>query len=438
MQENKLLAIKNQPRFGGIFEDGKGFDHRIHLTSDQFLNDTHDFEINESAVSEFEEKVSSYLNSPYVIATNSGTSAMHVALILAAKKVFGADGLKGQKVFCSDLCPIEQAMPILYEQGEPVFIDVTDYDFNMDPECLEIAFETYPDTKIVVTNHLYGFPGQVEKIKEICGEHGAILIENASESFGASVEGEQTGTIGDIGVLDFGRGKIISAESGGAVVVGDKEEYDFAKQLINMPMRNYPWQQCPGTGYDYSMNKITAVMLLRRLPHIDEVIDRQKRIYELYQENLNDDLFYLIEARESADPNYWVSVAMCDSPIEAEETRTEDGYSYEDIHGTTSPMEIVDALEAFNAEAAPIYMPMSLQPAFKDCELITLDGLADKPDAYGEDGRLFISENSIDAFKRCVCLPSDISMTEEEQMKVIEIINACFNKSTLDRKVFVL
>ena len=435
MQENRLQSIRKQPRFNGIFEKTEGFARRIELTSHMPLKA---IEVRQDglAVSELESGLASFINKPFVIATNSGTSAIHLALKLVAHKIYGTEDLSGKRVFCSDLCPVEQAMPILYENGIPTFIDVTDYDFGMDPECLVTAFETYPDTKIVIMNHVYGFPGKILEVKKICEEHGAILIENASESLGATVDGKQTGSIGDIGILDFAKDRIITGGCGGALILSDEADDVFVRKMANMALRDLKWNHCDGIGYDYSMNDVTAAIILEQLSHLDEIIDKKKRIYEFYKKNLNEDLTYLIEADEKNVPNYWMPVIMCDSSIEAGETRTADGYSYEDIHGTTSPMEIVDALDAFGAEVAPVYMPMSLQPVFENGELIGADGVIDVPKAYADDNRMFRDECSGDAFKRSVCLPADLSMTEAEQDKIIDIIHSCFDKTSIDRAAF--
>ena len=102
--------------------------------------------------------------------------------------------------------------PVAYEGGEAVFID-TEYDtWNMDPLALEKAFEIYPDVKMVVIAHLYGTPGKVDEIRKICDDHGALIVEDAAESFGATYKGKQTGIFGDLGVISFNGNKIISGQ----------------------------------------------------------------------------------------------------------------------------------------------------------------------------------------------------------------------------------
>lgn len=439
MQEEQARKIKSQPRFSGIFENGEGFGRRIKLTSHDFSkvdtfvkkvlsDDSPDY------VTKLENRIATYIGVPYAVATSSGTSAMHIALKLAAKMVYGSEDLEGKKVFCSDLCPIEQAMPILYENGEPVFIDVTEDDYCMDPECLAKAFALHPETRIVIMNHLYGFAVDMKSVKEVCHYHKAILIENASESFGSKVDGQFAGSFGDIAVLDFDGDKIVSGQSGGIVLVNNTDDADYARKLVNMSKRNLPWTYADTIGFDYCMSNISAAMVIGQFDHIDEIIARKKEIYENYQDNICEDFIYTLYPTEEAEPNYWMPVMMCDSLLEAAETRTESGYSYTDEHGTSSPMEIVDALEAFGAEASPIYTAMSLQPVFEGREYITFYENLKVTSTHEENNSLFVEGISRDASKKCLCLPSDLSMTEDEQAKVVDIVHSCFNKISIDRE----
>lgn len=123
---------------------------------------------------------------------------------------FGAGGsLYGKRVFCTDLTFGATVNPILYEGGEPVFIDSEYETWNMDPRALEKAFEIYPDVKLAVMTHLYGTPGKIDEIKEVCSEHGAMLIEDAAESLGAMYKGRQTGTFTDFGIVSYNGNKSV-------------------------------------------------------------------------------------------------------------------------------------------------------------------------------------------------------------------------------------
>lgn len=440
MLNEKTESIIHQPRFNGIFEDGGRFERKIKLTECFDINnvafllkESLDNNAGGSFITELEKEIASYIGVPYGVATNSGESAMHLAIKLAAGKTYGTDGLNGKRVFCSDLCQVEMAMPILHEGGIPTFIDVGDYDFNMDPECLEKAFAFYPDTKIVIANHIYGYPAEIEKIKDICHGHGAILIEDASESFGSKIDGRCTGSFGDFAVLDFGKDKLLHADNGGMVITKEYDDTLQIRKLLGENSASLPWQWRECETYSYKMSEMSAAILLPQIKEIDDLILRKREIYECYAENLNEDLIYPISFHENAEPNYWKVPVMCDSAIEAREERTRDGYSYEDIHGTTSPMEIVDALNSFGAEATPAYMAMSMQDVFKGSELITTDGIEPYLNPYEEDKRFFRSEVGRDVSRGAVCLPTDISINEEEQQKIVDVVHSCFDKRDISR-----
>ncbi len=118
---------------------------------------------------------------------------------------------------------------------------------------------------------------------------------------------------------------------------------------------------------------------------------------------------------------------MCDSSLEPVEIRTDSGYSYQNHHGTTSPMEIVDVMSGFGAEALPIYTPMSLQPLFRGCNLMTLDGIKTITGNIDDSDSMF-RPMSREAWLKGVCLPGNPNMTEDEICKCAEVVRACFNE----------
>ena len=152
----------------------------------------------------------------YAVALSAGTAALHMAVKLAGVK-------PGDKVFCSDMTFDATVNPVVYEGGIPIFID-TEYDtWNMDPVALEKAFEMYPEVKVVVTAHLYGTPGKVDEIKDICKKHGAVIVEDAAESLGATYKGVQTGTFGNYNCISFNGNKIITGSAGGMLLTAAKD-----------------------------------------------------------------------------------------------------------------------------------------------------------------------------------------------------------------------
>ena len=144
----------------------------------------------------------------YAVALSCCTAALHLCVKFAGEKLYGKPAishgaLEGRRVFCSDMTFDATLNPVVYEGGIPVFIDTEAESWNMDPVALEKAFELYPDVKLVVCAELYGFPGRMDLIKEICEKHGALLIEDAAEAMGATLHGRQCGSFGDYSAISY-------------------------------------------------------------------------------------------------------------------------------------------------------------------------------------------------------------------------------------------
>lgn len=156
--------------------------------------------------------------------------------------------------------------PVTYEGGIPVFID-TEYDtWNMDPVALEKAFELYPEVKVVVVAHLYGTPGKIDEIKAICDKHGAIIIEDAAESLGATYKGKETGTFGNYNVISFNGNKIITGSSGGMLLTDDLEAANKVRKWSTQSRENAAWYQHEETGYNYRMSNVIAGVVRGQIP----------------------------------------------------------------------------------------------------------------------------------------------------------------------------
>ena len=167
-------------------------------------------------INEVERLSSEYVGTKHAVALSSGTAALHMAVKLAAERLYGQSvagegALKGRQVFCSDMTFAATVNPVVYEGGIPVFIDTEYESWNMDPDALEKAFEIYPEVKLIVVVHLYGTPANIERIRAIANKHGALIIEDAAESLGATYKGKQTGTFGDYAIISFKEHKKITA-----------------------------------------------------------------------------------------------------------------------------------------------------------------------------------------------------------------------------------
>ena len=372
------------------------------------------------------EKISAKkVGSKFAVALATGTSALHLAMKIAGVK-------KGDKVFSSDVTFSATVNPVLYEGGEPIFID-TEYDtWNMDPKALEKAFEIYPSVKVIVVVHLYGTPCKMDEIKEIADKHGAVIIEDAAESFGATYKGKQTGTLGKVGCISFNGNKIITGTSGGMLFTDDLETANKVRKWSTQSRENAPWYQHEEVGYNYRMSNFIAGVVRGQLNYLDEHIKLKKEIYERYKEGLKDLPVKMNPYDEvNSEPNFWLSCLIIDKDAMAKQVRGENDYLYIEEKGKTCPQEILDKLAKYNAEGRPIWKPMHMQPIFRMNPFVTRfgDGRA-KTNAYikggavGEDGKPL--DIGMDIFTRGLCLPSDVKMTKEEQDNVIKIIRSCF------------
>ncbi|HEL1969399.1 TPA: aminotransferase class I/II-fold pyridoxal phosphate-dependent enzyme [Streptococcus suis] len=371
-----------------------------------------------SNINALEEMIKEYTKSEQVVALSSGTSALHLAMKLA--------GIKGgDYVFCSDVTFSATANPITYEGGIPVFIDSEYETWNMDPEALEKAFEIYPDVKVVVLVHLYGVPAKIDEIRAICDRHGAVLIEDAAESLGATYKGKQTGTFGQHSVISFNGNKIITGSSGGALLTSDLQAANKVRKWSTQAGEQATWYQHEEIGYNYRMSNVIAGVVRGQMPYLDEHITQKKAIYERYQDGLKD-LPIKMNPFDSTNsvPNYWLSCLTINTEAMAKQVRSDSDVLYTSEKGKTTPSEILDALNAINAEGRPIWKPMHSQPIFRMNPFITKNGNGRaQTNAYIAGN---YSDVGTDLFERGLCLPSDNKMTVEEQNIIIETIRACF------------
>ena len=347
----------------------------------------------------------------YAVALSCGTAALHLATKLAGVKA-------GDRVFCSDMTFDASVNPVMYEKGRPVFID-SEYDtWNMDPVALEKAFEIYPDVKVVIMANLYGTPAKMDELVEICEKHGAIMIEDAAESLGATYKGRQTGTFGTYNAISFNGNKIITGSSGGMLLTNDKEMADKARKWSTQSRENAPWYQHTEVGYNYRMSNVVAGVVRGQYPHLEEHIAQKQAIYMRYQDAFKGLPVQMNPYDENvAKPNFWLSCLLIDKLAMCCQERGDLTAHYCAEKGKSCPTEILEMLEKYNAEGRPIWKPMHMQPLYQGYEYITKDGLF-------KTGDKSVSE---DIFARGLCLPSDNKMTAEEQAQIIEIVKSCFD-----------
>lgn len=395
--------------------DIKPFDKKVWLSSPtphpemlEFMKKAYDDNWLTTAgenLTELERIMAEKVGVKYAVALACGTAALHLAVKLAGVK-------PGEKVFCSDVTFDATVNPVKYEFGEAVFIDTERDTWNMDPKSLEKAFEIYPDVRVVVAAHLYGTPGKIDEISEICKKHNAIFIEDAAESLGATYKGIQTGSFGDYNCISFNGNKIITGSSGGMLLTDSKEAADLARKWSTQSREPAPWYQHVDLGYNYRMSNIIAGAVRGQVPYLEEHIAQKRAIYERYKEGFKDLPASMNPYDEkNSVPNFWLSCLLIDKDAMCKQERGDLEATYTSEPGKSCPTEILETLAKINAEGRPIWKPMHQQPIYKDHAFVS---------ANDEDV-------SSDIFDRGLCLPSDNKMTPEQQDVIIEIIKRCFD-----------
>jgi dTDP-4-amino-4,6-dideoxygalactose transaminase len=365
----------------------------------------------------------------YAVGLSSCTAALHLCVKLAGEKLYGKPAishgsLEGKRVFCSDMTFDATLNPVVYEGGIPVFIDTEETSWNMDPVALEKAFSVYPDVRLVVCAELYGFPGRIDEIKRICEKHGALLIEDAAEAMGATLNGKQCGSFGDYSAVSYNGNKIITGSSGGCLLTNSSEDANRVRKWSTQARENAPWYQHEEVGYNYRMSNVVAGVIRGQYPHLEEHIAQKKAIYERYRDGLKDLPIHMNPVIDGSVPNYWLSAMIIEKDRMCSQVRGDSKALYTSEKGKTCPTEILEALAKYNAEGRPIWKPMHMQPMYRMHEAIGREGtLRCRTNAYIAGG---VTDVGADIFECGCCLPSDNKMTEEDQKRVIEIIRACF------------
>ncbi len=339
-------------------------------------------------VNAFEKEVAAYTGCGYAAALSSGTAAIHMAL-----KMLGVG--QGDKVFVSDLTFSASCNPIMYENGDPVFIDAEPDTWNMSPAALRRAFEKYPHPRAVICVHLYGTPAKLDEIMAICEEHQTPLVEDAAESLSSTYRGRHTGTFGKYGIYSFNGNKIITTSGGGMFVSAEEDatkKVTFYATQSRDPARHYQHSEI---GYNYRMSNVTAGIGRGQLLHLEEHKARKKEIYRLYKEAFEEiPEIHMNPLNPDGDANCWLSCMVIEEGC-----------------GVT-PDLVMDALEGINAESRPIWKPMHLQPVFAGYDFM----------AHNADG----SSVGEDIFNRGLCLPSDVKNTAEDMDEIIRTVKRCF------------
>lgn len=346
-----------------------------------------------SVVREFEKDLEQYLEDKvYVYATNSGTAAIHLGLLLLGVE-------SGDEVLCQTMTFSASVNPILYIGATPIFIDSEPSTWNMCPIALDEAIKDRlskgKKPKCIVVVDLYGMPFQVEKIRAVASQYSIPVLEDSAEALGSSYRGMPCGTLGDIGVFSFNGNKIITTSSGGALILSDKFKKERAFFLATQARDVAPYYQHSEIGYNYAMSSIAASVGRGQLEVLGERLKARRDNHLFYDELFSNAKGILVFSEPNADffSNYWLTTILIDK---------------EKTNGLT-PEIFRLFLEEYNIEARHLWKPMHLQPVFE------------KYPYYGK-------KIAASLFEVGLCLPSSSNLTQESKNRIKESCQVLLNK----------
>ncbi|PQB05957.1 DegT/DnrJ/EryC1/StrS family aminotransferase [Aureitalea marina] len=341
----------------------------------------------------FELELSQYLGSnKEVVALNSGTSAIHLALIQCGVG-------PGDHVICQSFSFAATANPIRYLGAEPIFIDSEQDTWNIDPNVLELALAECQKKgiapKAIIAVHTYGTPCRLKEILQIASRYEIPVIEDSAEALGSSIGDDPCGTLGDFGVLSFNGNKVITTAGGGALICNDKEQKEAIIALARQaptPGRHYFHQEI---GYNYRMSNLNAALGRAQLVGLAKKLDRRSQIHQHYTESLRSDLgIKLYEVPDlTMKSNYWLNCICC---------------NWKELKLDLE--DVVSGLANQNIEVRPFWHPLHLQPSFNGAPY------------YGNSVAQELQQVGL-------CLPSGDQMTNSDVDRVVEALHLLITKS---------
>lgn len=331
----------------------------------------------------FEEKIAEYTGVPHVVAVNTGTSAIHLAL--------AAVGVgPGDEVICPTLTFAGSCFPIRYLGATPVLIDAEPRGWNIDPALIETAIvdrmRKNKKPKAILVVHLFGLPADLQAISSIAQKYDIPVVEDAAEALGSYYQGIHVGNQGAIGIFSFNGNKILTTSGGGAVVTHRKEWADHVRYLSSQARLPVHYYQHEEVGFNYQLSNICAAVGLGQFQKLTERIRQRQWIFEVYRKRLSNLGFRFQKEDEGMTSNRWLTTVL--TPEGKPENLNE---------------IIRKALDKNEVEARLFWKPMHLQPVFSGCPSY-LTGVADRLFNYG------------------LCLPSGSALTETDLDRVVDIV----------------
>ncbi|WP_162418643.1 DegT/DnrJ/EryC1/StrS family aminotransferase [Cyclobacterium roseum] len=335
-------------------------------------------------ITAFELGLSRKFEASHVVAINSGTSAIHLALHLLGVG-------PGDEVLCQSFTFIASTNPILYLGAQPLLVDSERETWNMCPDTLERTIQERlrmgKKPKAIVVVNLFGMPANWPRIRDISQRYQIPVIEDAAEAVGSRIGGQYAGTFGDLGIFSFNGNKIITTGSGGALLTDNRFLAKKASYLSTQAKLDFPHYEHSELGFNYKMNNISAGIGLAQLDSLEERIQKRRAIFRRYQQFLQElPGIHFLKEPAGFFSNRWLTTMVID-PLLA-------GFS---------SRELMISLQDQEIESRLLWKPMHLQPLYKNTPF-------------------FGTGVSSALFSQGICLPSSTGLTEEEMDRVLDVV----------------
>jgi perosamine synthetase len=226
----------------------------------------------------FEETFAARIGAPYAAAVSSGTAGLHLCMLVAGIE-------PGDEVITSPFSFVASANCVIYQGATPVFADIADDTLNLDPAAVEAAVTHR--TRAVVAVDIFGYPCELDPIRDVCSRHGLVFVEDACEALGATYKGTPVGSHGHLATFAFYPNKQMTTGEGGVVVTGSEDEWRLLKSLSNQGRADSGgWLEHARLGFNYRMSDVTAALGVAQLEKLDSILERRAGAAARYREML--------------------------------------------------------------------------------------------------------------------------------------------------------
>ena len=341
-------------------------------------------------VERFEKMVADYVCASFAVATSTGTSALHVALLVAGVR-------PGDEVLVSSLTFIAPANAIRYVGAHPVFVDASPNDWQMDTElatdflkndCVQRAGEVFNQATgrrvaAILPVHILGSAVEMAPLLEVAAKFGIPVVEDATEGLGARYDGMPVGTLGDIGCYSFNGNKMATCGGGGMIVTANKKWAERARHLTTQAKKDPVESVHDEVGFNYRLTNLQAALGCAQMERIDQFISARRAIAGRYK--------VFCHATEGAE--------FMPTPPKVESVNWLSAISLT----SKDRKSVSDGLLKLGIDSRPLWQPLHISPAHKGAAVL--------------GGHIAESIQ-----KSGVCLPSSATLSEREQEEVVSAL----------------